>query len=33
MPNDTHISMQGQLVLGDRMVQAVKEKLATPRGG
>jgi hypothetical protein len=30
MPNDTHISMQGQLVLGDRMVQAVKEKLAAP---
>ena len=33
MPNDTHFSMHGQLALGDRMVEAVKEKLAVPRGG
>ncbi|MBN8754245.1 MULTISPECIES: hypothetical protein [Variovorax] len=26
-PNDTHISTQGQLVLGDRMVKAVEQKL------
>ncbi|MGJ7526165.1 hypothetical protein [Variovorax sp. GB1P17] len=26
-PNDTHISMHGQLLLGDRMLQAVRQKL------
>ena len=33
-PNDTHLSMQGQLVLGERMLQAVGQKLgaAAPAG-
>lgn len=31
-PNDTHLSMHGQLILGDRMLQAVKEVLPLPSG-
>jgi hypothetical protein len=29
-PNDTHLSMHGQLVVGDRMLQAVRQVLAPP---
>ena len=34
-PNDTHISTQGQLALGDRMLEAVRQKLVAvePDGG
>jgi len=28
-PNDTHISTQGQIALGDRMLQAVRQRLGT----
>ncbi|VTU14623.1 hypothetical protein SRS16CHR_01187 [Variovorax sp. SRS16] len=32
LPNDTHISMQGQLVLGARMLEAVRKILPAPPG-
>lgn len=31
-PNDTHLSMHGQLILGERMLQAVKEVMPPPSG-
>lgn len=30
LPNDTHLSVSGQLALGERMLQAVREKLGGP---
>lgn len=30
LPNDTHISMEGQLVLGERMLQEVQQRIGAP---